>query len=43
MASYADVYAASKSDPNAFWMEAADLIDWAKKPSKALFDETAPL
>lgn len=43
MASYADVYAASKSDPNAFWMEAADLIDWVKKPSKALFDENAPL
>jgi len=43
MASYADVYAASKSDPNAFWMEAADLIDWVKKPTKALFDENAPL
>ncbi len=43
MASYAEVYAASKSDPNAFWMEAANLIDWVKKPSKALFDENAPL
>lgn len=43
MASYSDVYAKWKADPEAFWMEAADLIDWVKRPSKALFDENAPL
>ena len=43
MASYSELYANWKSDPEAFWMEAADLIDWVKKPSKALFDENAPL
>ena len=43
MASYSELYANWKSDPEAFWMEAANLIDWTKKPSKALFDENAPL
>ncbi len=32
-----------KSDPEAFWMDAAEAIDWDRKPSKALFDENAPL
>ncbi|GGG82549.1 propionyl-CoA synthetase [Salipiger pallidus] len=36
---YKDVYAAWKSDPEAFWMEAAGAIDWVEKPSKALFDK----
>ena len=40
---YADVYAAWKSDPEAFWMEAAEAIDWDRKPTKALFDDNAPL
>ena len=40
---YKDVYAAWKSDPEGFWMDAAQAIDWDKKPSKALFDENAPL
>ncbi len=43
MASYSEIYASWQSDPEAFWMEAANLIDWGKKPSKALFDENAPL
>ena len=43
MASYGELYDSWKSDPEAFWMQAADLIDWVKKPSKALFDENAPL
>ena len=38
---YSDVYAAAKADPNAFWMEAAEAIDWVEKPSKALFDDRA--
>ena len=40
--SYADVYAAWAADPERFWMEAAETIDWERKPSKALFDEAAP-
>ncbi|OWU85047.1 propionyl-CoA synthetase [Oceanicola sp. 22II-s10i] len=41
--SYADVYQSWKSDPNGFWMQQAEAIDWIEKPSKALFDENAPL
>ncbi|WP_289040602.1 propionyl-CoA synthetase [uncultured Aliiroseovarius sp.] len=40
---YKDVYAAWQADPEAFWMDAAQAIDWDKPPSKALFDENAPL
>ncbi|MGR3376085.1 propionyl-CoA synthetase [Salipiger abyssi] len=36
---YKDVYEAWKSDPEGFWMEAAQAIDWVKEPSKALFDK----
>lgn len=37
------VYDAWKNDPEAFWMQAAEGIDWVEKPSKALFDDNAPL
>ncbi len=40
---YKDVYEAWKSDPEGFWMEAAKAIDWVEPPSKALFDENAPI
>jgi propionyl-CoA synthetase len=40
---YAQVYAGWKSDPEAFWMEAAQSIDWATPPSRALDDARAPL
>ena len=40
---YRDVYNAWKADPEAFWMEAAEAIDWDQKPTKALSDENAPL
>ena len=40
---YKDVYSAWKSDPEAFWMAAAEAIDWERKPSRALFDERAPI
>ncbi|MEM6589842.1 MAG: propionate-CoA ligase PrpE [Pseudomonadota bacterium] len=40
---YQDVYGRWKNDPEGFWMDAAAAIDWVKKPSKALFDENAPL
>ena len=33
---YKDVYQSWKADPEAFWMQAAEAIDWTKKPSKAL-------
>ncbi len=35
---YADIYQASLKDPEGFWMQAADAIDWDRKPSQALFD-----
>ncbi|MGR3801894.1 propionate-CoA ligase PrpE [Marinibacterium profundimaris] len=41
--SYADVYQSWTSDPEAFWMEAAGAIDWARPPSRALDDSNAPL
>ena len=39
---YADVYAGWKADPEGFWMQAAEAIDWVRKPSRALFAENAP-
>ncbi|MEZ5686620.1 MAG: propionyl-CoA synthetase [Paracoccaceae bacterium] len=41
--SYDQVYSARKADPNGFWMDAAKGIDWDQQPSKALFEENAPL
>ena len=41
--SYNKVYNSWKNDPEAFWMTAADTIDWVTKPSKALFADNAPL
>ena len=40
---YNDLYARWKNDPDGFWMEAAEAIDWVEKPTKALFDDNAPL
>jgi len=40
---YKEVYDSWKRDPDAFWMEAAQAIDWDRMPSKALFDDNAPL
>lgn len=36
---YQDVYDSCQSDPEGFWMKAAEAIDWDRKPSKALFDK----
>ena len=41
--SYAEVYGRWKADPEAFWLEAAGKIDWVSPPTKALFDENAPI
>jgi propionyl-CoA synthetase len=38
MSTYKEVYASWQADPEGFWMEAAEAIDWDKKPSKALFE-----
>ncbi|MEQ9258787.1 MAG: propionyl-CoA synthetase [Roseovarius sp.] len=40
---YQDVYAAWKTDPEGYWMAQAEAIDWEEKPSRALFDENAPI
>ena len=40
---YQEVYDGWKQDPEAFWMQAAQAIDWVKAPTKALFDDNAPL
>ncbi len=39
---YKDVYESWKKDPEGFWMQAAEAIDWDEKPTKALFDAEAP-
>ncbi|MCF3972069.1 propionyl-CoA synthetase [Paracoccus salsus] len=36
---YQDVYAGWKSDPEGFWMSAAEGIDWDRAPSRAYFDQ----
>ena len=40
---YRDVYKSWQDDPDAFWMKAAEAIDWDTPPTKALFDDKAPL
>ncbi|WP_347266978.1 propionyl-CoA synthetase [Paracoccus sp. (in: a-proteobacteria)] len=40
---YRDIYSAWQADPEGFWMQAAEAIDWQQKPSKALFDDKAPI
>ncbi|WP_166417589.1 propionate-CoA ligase PrpE [Cochlodiniinecator piscidefendens] len=40
---YKSVYDGWKNDPETFWMNAAKDIDWDTPPSKALFDENAPI
>ncbi|MFN3937334.1 MAG: propionyl-CoA synthetase [Gemmobacter sp.] len=40
---YRELYARWKADPEAFWMERSKAIDWVRPPSKALFDDRAPI
>ncbi|MBK0398561.1 propionyl-CoA synthetase [Limibaculum sp. M0105] len=42
MTTYAEIYAGWKADPEAFWMEAAEAVDWIEKPTRALDDSAAP-
>ncbi len=37
--SYKEIYANWKADPEAFWMQAAEAIDWVAPPTKALCDK----
>lgn len=41
--SYQEIYDNWKINPEAFWMEAAKAVSWDKEPTKALFDENAPI
>src|ERR1041384_5865399 len=43
MGSYQDAYRRSLADPEAFWLAAAESIDWETPPKQALDDNTAPL
>jgi propionyl-CoA synthetase len=40
---YREVYEAAKADPEGFWMQAAEAIDWVEKPSRALFEGDGPV
>ncbi len=42
MTGYREVYAAWQQDPEAFWMQAAEAVDWIRPPSKALEASDAP-
>jgi propionyl-CoA synthetase len=39
---YREVYEGWKADPEGFWMQAAEAIDWVEKPTRALDDSRAP-
>ena len=39
---YREVYGAWRADPEAFWMEAAQAIDWVTPPTSALDDSNPP-
>ena len=41
--SFKDIYAGWQADPEAFWMKAAEAIDWVQPPSKALWDDNVPM
>jgi len=40
---YHDIYKRWQADPEAYWMEAAQAIDWDRFPTKALNSDNAPL
>ncbi|MQA09676.1 MAG: acetate--CoA ligase [Pseudonocardiaceae bacterium] len=42
MGAYADAYERSIAEPDSFWLAATDLIDWTRKPSRAIDDSAAP-
>ena len=40
---YSEIYSGWKADPEKFWMQAAESIDWVTPPTRALFAEKAPI
>ncbi|MFT4085154.1 MAG: acetate--CoA ligase [Nocardioides sp.] len=42
MATYRATYEKSLTDPEGFWLEAAELLDWSAPPTRALDDSAAP-
>ncbi|NMI00378.1 acetate--CoA ligase [Pseudonocardia acidicola] len=42
MGDYQDIFRASVDDPEAFWLGAAETIDWHVKPTRALDDANPP-
>ena len=40
---YNDMYRGWQQDPNGFWEDAARDIHWTKAPTRALFDDNAPI
>ena len=42
MSSYVEQYRRSMSDPEGFWLDAAEAVDWFRKPKKALDDQQPP-
>lgn len=40
---YRQVHSRSLSDPDTFWLEAAEALDWARFPTRALDETEAPL
>ena len=40
--SYSEVYEGWKADPEGFWMQAAEAVDWIEKPTRALDDSRTP-
>lgn len=43
MMTYKEVYEGWKADPEAFWLEAAQALDWDQAPTQALYSDNAPL
>ncbi|REF30694.1 acetate--CoA ligase [Calidifontibacter indicus] len=42
MSSYVEQYRRSMSGPEGFWLDAAEAVDWFRKPKKALDDQQPP-
>ncbi|CAA2159268.1 Acetyl-coenzyme A synthetase [Methylobacterium brachiatum] len=39
---YPEIYDAARRDPEAFWLEAAGALDWARNPAQAFAPESGP-
>ena len=42
MGDYTENYDRSIADPEGYWREQADLVDWFKKPARVLDDSNPP-